>query len=691
MYLKKGCSRQERGAISVFLALIFMSLIIFAGAIIDIVRIAAADRKVQSVLNSSARSVLAGYDSELVGEYGIYGINTAANTIKDDFYRYLSVNLEEHNEGISFINITVNREDIQIQGMNNLLRDEAFNRQVQEYMKYRTPIIATDNLIEQLKNIKLDKKIGFAKSEKVTRDKAKELRTKTNEVNAKLAGIKKKMTDLSEEKLEELKNELSEALTISGSIYSVGGESLLDKYIQSREDTNSKAEEGECIKNQSQEFESIQENSQNLTPELQKYLEEVNKTLLTVKPLQEELKPLKKELDDLKSDLSKLKKELSKIQEDENSSSEIADSIRNEIDKVKDGINNVKDKIGQLESKIAEEMANLKSKLGGISLDGYSLKEESVQLADKKTEELKSYISKKKEEIAKILLRRLEKDWFISAEEFDKASLAVGENFGAMDEEVYYNSTMKEEEAEKSNDTIVQSMERLTKAIDEAASSAVEKVNAIEYIMDKYTFLTSKTERNHYFRKGEVEYIISGSDIGEAYSQIKNTEYYIVTKVLLQVWALRFAIDTIDDFVRSTVIFPPQRLAFALAEGALDSSLDIFNMLKGEGVPILPKSLTAVKLRYSDHLKILLLMKPEEEILRKARQLMQANIKQVVDSKTGLARSDFRLGDYSTFISATAKARVNLFFLPLLKVDRLLPDSFEGGRYIIRKQIHVGY
>jgi hypothetical protein len=49
------------------------------------------------------------------------------------------------------------------------------------------------------------------------------------------------------------------------------------------------------------------------------------------------------------------------------------------------------------------------------------------------------------------------------------------------------------------------------------------------------------------------------------------------------------------------------------------------------------------------------------------------------------------LGKYSTVISASVEAKVNLFFLPMLKVDRLMPVSFEGGRYIIRKQIHIGY
>ncbi|KUO77356.1 MAG: hypothetical protein APF77_22965 [Clostridia bacterium BRH_c25] len=691
MYLRNDCNKQEKGAITVFLALIFMSLIIFAGTVIDIVRIAAAERKIQSALNSSARSVLAGYDSELIGGYGIYGINTDSDTIRDDFYRYIRVNLEERHEGISFLNIKVNREDVEIKGMESLLKDEVFKQQIQEYMKYRTPINVSESLIEQLKNIKLDKKVEFAKGEKATRDKARELRTKANEVNAKLAGIKKKMMDLNAERLEDLSRDISEILTINGAIFNDSGESLVDDYNDSKEDTNVRAKAGECVENQSEEFAKVEENNENLTPELQKAITEINRTLVIVRPLMRDLKELKEELEDLEDKLSDLREELSELRESENPSSGSMKRVRDSIAEIRDDVDKVKSGIDRLESRIEEEMAGLKARLEGLSFEGYSLKEEAVKLADKKTEELKKLINQMKEEIAKVLLRSLDKNWLISAEEFNSSYLISGEDFGVMDEKAAYTSAMQEAEAERSNDTIVQSMEKLAKAVEQVASSAVEKVNTIEYVMDKYTFLTSKTERNHYFRKGEVEYIISGVDSGEAYSPLMNTEYYVVTNVLLQVWALRFAIDTIDNFIRSAIIFPPQRLAFALAEGALDSSMDMFNMLNGEEVPICPKSFTAVKLKYSDHLRILLLMKPEEEILRKARQLIQVNIKQVVDAKTGLTRPDFRLGDYNTVISAGIEAKVNLLFLPVLKVDRLMPGSFEEGRYIIRKQIHVGY
>lgn len=677
MYPRNSCSKQEKGAITVFLALIFMSLILFAGMVIDISRIAAAERKVQSVLNSSARSVLAGYDRELAGGYGIYGINAASDSIKDDFYRYITVNLKERHRGISFLDIEVSREDVEIQGMDSLLGEEPFKDQIQEYMKYRTVINVSDSLIEQLKNIKLDKKVDFAKSEKVTRDKARELRTKVNAVNAKLAVVKKKLADLSAEKLEDIKKELSEALTISGYIHGENGAALLEEYNNSREDSKSKAEDGGCIENQSLEFQNIRVDSENLAPVLQRHLSEVGKSLQIISPLKEEL-------EDLKDELSDLKDELSDICEDKESSSESKNRIKDEIDEVED-------RIKLLESRIGKEISRLKTALRRIPLEGYTLKNEAVKMTEKNAEELKSSIKNMKKEIEASLLRSLKKEWLISAEEFDGESHVTGGDFGLMDENSDYNLSIKEEDAEKDNDTIVKSMEKLAKAIENAASSAAEKVNTIEYVMENFTFLTSKTERNHYFRKGEVEYIISGADTAEAGSQIKNTEYYLVTNVFLQVWALRFAIDTIDDFIGSTIVFPPQRLAFALAEGALDSSQDMLEMMNGEGVSICPKSFTGVKLKYSDHLRILLLMKPEEEILRKVRQLMQVNIKQIVDINTGVTKSDFRLGDYSTVISAAVEVRVNLYFLPMFKVDKLLPESFEGGRYVIRKKIYVCY
>lgn len=670
--------KSKKGAITVFLAVIFMSVLLFAGVIIDIARISAASAKFQGALNTSARSVLAGYDRELAGDYGVFAVNTGTGKINDELYRYLRVNLGEYHEGIKFVDIALERSDIEVKGMDNILDEKAFKNQVMEYMKYRAPINATESIIEQFKNLKPDKKSAFAKSEKETRAKAKELRTKVNELNTKIAGVGQVLSNLSAEKLQNLKNELESALSISGSIYSGGGKGILEEYLSSKELTNAAARDGECVENQSQEFDSIMEDNTDSRSVLEVYLMKVNRTI-------EEVKPMMKDLEALRKEIKELERKIRRLKEGKNSGSD------EDIEELREQLEELKEQAEDLEAKIDEELEKLKANLSSYNLKGLLLKDESIQPPGDESQKFVEFIKSKKAEITNKLVKRIEDKWLIQGKEFDAAGLLSGEDFDVMDENDAPEADMGEEEAEKRNDAVLNSLDKLIDILSDAANSTLEKMYTVEYILDKYTFLTSKTSRSHYFSKGEIEYIIAGADTGDLYNSLSNTEYYVVEKVLLEVWALRFAVDAIDDFARSTVVFPPQRLAFALIEGALDASIDMYNMLNGEPIPITPKSFTSIKLKYSDHLRLLLFMKPEEELLRKARQLMQVNIKQVIDGETGKSREDFELGRYSTVISVKAEVKVNLLFLPLLKVDKLMPGYFEEGRYVIRKQIYVGY
>ena len=42
----------------------------------DICRVMAAERKVQNALDTAVRSVLAQYDDELVGQFGLFAVST---------------------------------------------------------------------------------------------------------------------------------------------------------------------------------------------------------------------------------------------------------------------------------------------------------------------------------------------------------------------------------------------------------------------------------------------------------------------------------------------------------------------------------------------------------------------------------------------------------------------------------------
>ena len=162
----------NRGGITLFLAIILMALLVLAGVFIDAARIAVAEGKVQSSLNTTVRSVLAGYDEELIGQFGLYGLDGKSEkaVIKADVLKYFQANLKERHQGIKFINYEVNPENITISTSGNLLTDEIYKRQILEYMKYKAPITMTENLIDKFKNAKMGEKIAFIDNEKNVRN-----------------------------------------------------------------------------------------------------------------------------------------------------------------------------------------------------------------------------------------------------------------------------------------------------------------------------------------------------------------------------------------------------------------------------------------------------------------------------------------------------------------------------------------
>ncbi|MGE5678930.1 MAG: hypothetical protein ACM3ZR_12820, partial [Pseudomonadota bacterium] len=344
---------------------------------IDISRIVAAENKVQDALDSSGRSVMAEYDGELVGSYGLYGLDTASNEIGDEFYKHISVNLKERHKGIRLIDIDVDRENIEIEGMNSLLKEDAFRSQIREYMKYRTVINASESLVDQLKNIKLDKKIVFAEAEKNTRGKAKELRTKVNAVNSKLKSVSKKLAVLSAEKLEDIKKELMEALSLGSEICTEEGIGLVEDYNSSITDSKDKAEAGGCVENQSQEFQNIKEESKMLAPALQKYIAEVNRTINAVAPMQSEMKGLEADMEELEEKLSELEEKLSDLEDESDGSSDKEERLEKKIADLEEELEYAADEKKQLKEQIAEELTNLEESLGRIRLESLTLKEEN--------------------------------------------------------------------------------------------------------------------------------------------------------------------------------------------------------------------------------------------------------------------------------------------------------------------------
>ena len=145
-------NERQKGAVTVFFVIILMACFLFGGFFIDASRILVAKRQVKNAMNSAARSTLAYYDENLVGEYGLYGFEGSKG--EEHFKKYFNDNLiKSKDEGIQFFKYDVEKITVKPQKQFN---DDELNRQIVEYEKYRGPVNITIGVIDKFKYIFTD-------------------------------------------------------------------------------------------------------------------------------------------------------------------------------------------------------------------------------------------------------------------------------------------------------------------------------------------------------------------------------------------------------------------------------------------------------------------------------------------------------------------------------------------------------
>jgi hypothetical protein len=654
--------RNNKGGITLFLAIIFMALLVLAGVFIDAARIAVAERNVQSSLNTTVRSVLAGYDKELIGQFGIYGLDgkSEKSVIKADVLKYFQANLKERHKGIKFINYEFNSENITISASGNLLTDETYKRQILEYMKYKAPITMTENLIEKFKKAKLGEKIAFVDNEKNVRNIGSNIKASLKKFNntvkrlAKSIGISV-LNDLKNSLKASISNDLwsvidelqklkSEHLNAKSYISSLDNE--IDAYFEAKKRSDEAAKKAEAESTLT-EFLNTKSEKNVLENIINNNIAEIEGAISILSSKNQQLEVLEAQLKSLNDNENSKPEDISKKQQE----------INNKFIELQSSIDEMK-LLEINEIFIEDELQNIGP-----------AHEQDIDNRKGFFEDLKSAIGRK------LILNNIKSTGgLISEEEFIKAtgedqteSVSMAE--GIAKESDFYN----EQEAERQNTNILSFMNKFKKLFSITAQNARDNMYITEYIMDKYTFATSQTERNHFFNKAEVEYILCGQDI----------EAENAATILASMWFLRFGIDTVDYYATSKIPHPLARLVWALIEGTTRAFKDVFNLYTTtEGCGICP-SFPGVKVSYSELLKIFLLLEGEKTKLNRMRQLLQVDLMQ--------QNKDFRLGNYETVVRVSAEVKINLLFMPLLQLDKLNLQHFKGGKYVIKKEVVSSY
>ena len=269
--------------------------------------------------------------------------------------------------------------------------------------------------------------------------------------------------------------------------------------------------------------------------------------------------------------------------------------------------------------------------------------------------------------------------FLIKQEDLQRANALISVETGVNDslfevDEQMGNLSADNDHVEALSENIFNYLRQVTQQIRQFAADKRNDTYLTEYIMDKYSFVTSPVSRGHYFDKGEVEYILCGH----------NYEIANITAAFFRVWGMRYALNAVDAFLLNPLPSLIARLAKALVQGFILATADMVQMYAGQDVPVCASlGKLPAGLGYSDHLRLLLLLQNEDIQLERMRQLMQINIRQ--------EKSNFELKNYATIVTGKAEVTVNLWFAPLLQLDKLGFPQIDGNQYHLCVTSAQGY
>ncbi|OBY77769.1 hypothetical protein BBG47_19970 [Paenibacillus sp. KS1] len=142
--------RNTRGTVSIFLISIIAIIFFFNAVLIDYARIQASKRQTDAAVQAAVRSVLAAFDQELQGKYGLFGVKESE--VKELFEQIIEENLNKPEDGgFQLITPELLRGSAQMQTTGDLGKHVILQQQILEDMKYKAPIEITLNMLDKFK------------------------------------------------------------------------------------------------------------------------------------------------------------------------------------------------------------------------------------------------------------------------------------------------------------------------------------------------------------------------------------------------------------------------------------------------------------------------------------------------------------------------------------------------------------
>lgn len=152
---------KKKGAISVFLSVILMPMLIVAFLATDAARIYSAKVVISDAGELAMNAALAQYNAELKDEYGLIAMDKVPSSMQGELEKYFNASLNSDDSGgysriLDLVEQDFAALDIEA---SKLYKTEVEKQQILEYMKYRAPVCMAEMVLEKLEQIKENKKM----------------------------------------------------------------------------------------------------------------------------------------------------------------------------------------------------------------------------------------------------------------------------------------------------------------------------------------------------------------------------------------------------------------------------------------------------------------------------------------------------------------------------------------------------
>ena len=213
---------KNRGAISVFLALILLPMLIFSGIVVDVSRLYAAKTVVSGAGDLTMNAALSRYDKKLKDEYGLLAMADAPDSakVKDTLQGYFKescgIDIGEEKETLhSMLQMELGENGLTASGVKgtSLAETDVLRQQIMEYMKIRGPVYIVNDILEKMKKLPL----------KNMKEKREHIKNKT-----KYGKALKKIGEPLKKAKEEVEKHIDAVSNVDG--FSSVQSSILDEY-----------------------------------------------------------------------------------------------------------------------------------------------------------------------------------------------------------------------------------------------------------------------------------------------------------------------------------------------------------------------------------------------------------------------------------------------------------------------------